>query len=154
MAGFFGANGYPQHNGFRPLEQVVEEEAEESEIDPVSGLEAYKNYDGEWMTNFPPPPGFDGQEDGCFGDNEYERALSGSEMLVMLAREEAKTAELRTLGEAARNAWFGFAPEPVKAVKVKSGATQSETDSADAAPSWEERLRLAERERGPRIRAL
>ncbi|MGQ0660178.1 MAG: hypothetical protein ACT4N3_04850 [Sphingosinicella sp.] len=70
-----------------------------------------------WRTDFPPPPDFDGAEEGCFGDDDYSRSLSEEEELAAEAMAEAEredaadeltayTAE----AEAARDLYFGFLP--------------------------------------------
>lgn len=76
--------------------------------------------DGEsWWTNFPPPDGYDGEEEGSYGDDEYRRTLSPAEQAVIdadeaeEALEDAKAkAEARAVAEALRDEYFGFAPDP------------------------------------------
>ena len=63
---------------------------------------------GEWRTDFPPPEGFTGIEEGVFGDPDYERTLDiEEEVLIEEAHAEA-VAPLRIAGEAARRAFFGL----------------------------------------------
>jgi len=52
---------------------------------------------GEWRTNFPPPPGFDGHEDDEWEDDTYCRALSAEELAALVAAGIAETSE--SLGE-------------------------------------------------------
>lgn len=69
----------------------------------------------EWRTNFPPPEGFVGIEEGDFGDEDYERTLDPDEEEAHLAALQAEIAPLRRAAEAARCAFFGFtdlAPDP------------------------------------------
>jgi hypothetical protein len=66
-----------------------------------------------WETSYPPPPGFDGEEWGSFGDPEYERALSPAEVAVAIARADAKKARITAIAAAERDAYFGFSPEAV-----------------------------------------
>jgi hypothetical protein len=84
--------------------RTPEEEAAEMEV-------WFCEDNGTWRTNFPPPDGFFGDEQGEFGNDDYERELSDEEEEVRLARAEEDIAPLRAAGEAARRAWFGL-PEP------------------------------------------
>lgn len=65
----------------------------------------------EWRTNFPPPADFIGDEEGEFGDPDYERTLDDDEQEAWEDVRERATAPLRRAGEAARRAWFGL-PAP------------------------------------------
>jgi hypothetical protein len=59
-----------------------------------------------WWTNYPPPAGFDGREEGDYSYSGYRRALSPGEQAVIEAQiDEAKAAELAR-GEAQRDAYF------------------------------------------------
>lgn len=62
---------------------------------------------GEWWTDYPPPPGFAGEEDGDYGHPDYRRALSPGEQAVIDADLAAEMARARARGEAQRAAWFG-----------------------------------------------
>jgi hypothetical protein len=75
-----------------------------------------------WMTDYPPPEGFDGFEQGEWGDDRYRRALSAEEQAVVDADLDAQRAEeqadcSRILEEAsaARDRFFGFAASPAAA---------------------------------------
>lgn len=155
LAGISGANGYPQLKGSRPIETEDEEdEEEEIERDPTSGLEVYKDEVGVWITNYPPPPGFDGEEEGQFGEDDYERSLSDKEMIVVCTRETVELTEYRALAIAARDEYFGFAPKPIKPLRGTNvrGVELKAAETPEAEP-----LRTAEadrREQGPRIRLL
>jgi hypothetical protein len=72
-----------------------------------------------WWTDYPPPPGFEGEEEGRYGDDYYRRSLSPAEQAVIDAEaaedeaEEAEAdAEALAAAEALRDAFFGFSPEP------------------------------------------
>lgn len=65
----------------------------------------------EWRTNFPPPEGFFGIEEGQFGDEAYERTLDDDEEAAWDAERARNCEPLRRAGEAARRAWFGL-PAP------------------------------------------
>ena len=62
--------------------------------------------DGEWWTDYPPPPDFDGYEQGCYGDEDYSRSLSEEE-LEAIGDEEAADERLAR-AEAQRRAAFGL----------------------------------------------
>lgn len=74
---------------------------------------------GEWRTNFPPPEDFLGEEEGAFGDEDYERSLEPDEEEAAQTAHDAALAPLRTAAEAARRAWFGL---PVAANDPAGGA--------------------------------
>jgi hypothetical protein len=39
----------------------------------------WRDPDGVWLTDFPPPPGFDGYESGDYGSDDYERECTSEE---------------------------------------------------------------------------
>ena len=61
---------------------------------------------GDWRTDFPPPDGFDGIEEGQFGDPAYARALDDDELELYDVLRDAEVTPLRIAGEAARRAFF------------------------------------------------
>ena len=73
------------------------------------GDEVTQDDDGVWWTTFPPPAGFDGEEEGEYGDDDYQRTLTPREQAVMDADEEAEVEDQRRAGEALRDSFFGFA---------------------------------------------
>ncbi|KTE04466.1 hypothetical protein ATE68_02140 [Sphingopyxis sp. H038] len=66
---------------------------------------------GELRTNFPPPGGFIGIEEGAFGDEDYARTLDADEEEAWEAAHAELVEPLRRAGEAARRAFFGL-PAP------------------------------------------
>jgi hypothetical protein len=60
------------------------------------------DYHEEWRTRFPPPPDFEGDCDGRYGEEDYERALTLDEVEMMRAHEDEKYAA----DHDARDAWF------------------------------------------------
>jgi hypothetical protein len=66
---------------------------------------------GELRTNFPPPEGFLGIEEGRFGHVDYERELDADEEVAWEAACAAIYAPLRQAGEIARRAFFAL-PAP------------------------------------------
>jgi len=88
----------------------------------------YDDENSELRTNFPPPDGFAGTEEGQFGDPDYERALDVDEEVAWEEARAEAFAPLRLAGEAARRAFFALpdpandpAPEGGKARKSASG---------------------------------
>jgi hypothetical protein len=80
------------------------------------GVHVWEDEDG-WWTDFPPPEGYDGEEEGSWDDGEYRRRLSPAEQAVIdsdLAEEDAEEAkekaEDRAAAEARRDEYFGFRP--------------------------------------------
>jgi hypothetical protein len=69
-----------------------------------------------WWTNYPPPPGFDGEEYGQWDDEDYKRRLSPAEQAVIDAQLAAEEAADRAHADAQRDAFFGFTPAPAPAI--------------------------------------
>jgi hypothetical protein len=66
---------------------------------------------GRWMTTFPPPPGFDGDQSRTWdGHTYYERACTPEEAELIEAHQAAMlaedTAELTAHAEAERDSFF------------------------------------------------
>ncbi|HEX2764426.1 MAG TPA: hypothetical protein VHM92_11390 [Allosphingosinicella sp.] len=61
-----------------------------------------------WWTNYPPPEGFDGEEEGEYGEYDYRRSLSPEEEEAVGAKVADERAEERARAEAQRRAWFGL----------------------------------------------
>lgn len=68
----------------------------------------WDDHDGEWRTSFPPPPGFDVDENGRFGDYDYDRACTEDEEDAEEARRDGTGTGLYAAAEALRCAYFGF----------------------------------------------
>jgi hypothetical protein len=90
---------------------------EEPGIDE-DGHTVWEDEDG-WWTDYPPPAGFDGEEQGTYGDYEYRRTLSAAEQSVIdsdVAEEDAEeaksNAEARAIAEAQRDCYFGLGTDP------------------------------------------
>lgn len=66
--------------------------------------------DGIWRTDFPPPPGYDGDEEGEYGDPGYSRDLTPREAAAQDALHAAALAPAIAATAAARDAHFGFRP--------------------------------------------
>jgi hypothetical protein len=65
---------------------------------------------GEWRTDFPPPPGFDGHEEGDWEDEDYCRAFSEEELAALVAAGIAEPSDASEVSieqdEAERDAFF------------------------------------------------
>ena len=109
--------------------------------------------DSEWRTDFPPPPGFDAEEHGEYGDQGYERTLTDAETAVQDARHYVETRPFIAAAQDARDAWF--APEAdVKAeLKARAEAAKTEQKAAEklrrATTALAEKRRRAEAKRVP-----
>jgi len=68
--------------------------------------------EGVWLTDFPPPAGFEGWRTGDYGDGGYERACTADEVAILEADRAAETAAERADDEAMRDAWFEFLKQP------------------------------------------
>jgi hypothetical protein len=86
----------------------------------------FDNYAGDWRTDFPPPDGFCGHEEGQFGDPAYARALDDDELELYEALRDAEVTPLRLAGEAARRAFFAL-PAPANDPEPDGGARASAT---------------------------
>lgn len=74
----------------------------------------------ELRTSFPPTGDFLGDEEGQFGDPDYERTLDPDEIDAYEEAYNAELAPLRAAGEIARRAFFGF-PDPANDVEAREG---------------------------------
>jgi hypothetical protein len=81
---------------------------ERNAIEDRDGHEIWKDDEGSWWTDYPPPVGFDGQQFGAYGDEEYRRTFSKAELAAMMDDRPADRAE----AEMQRDVFFGFKPKP------------------------------------------
>jgi hypothetical protein len=70
-----------------------------------SGFRVWRDREGDWWTNFPPPPGFQARS-GDPADPNFRRRLTEAEEKALAARGKRRLEE----GAAARDAFFGFKP--------------------------------------------
>lgn len=59
-----------------------------------------------WRTNFPPPAGYFGEEEGDPGDEDYERELTDEEAEALEVQRERELAPFIAAGHAEREAWL------------------------------------------------
>ena len=89
--------------------------------------------DGVWWTFFPPPDGFDGQEEGELGQDDYQRTLTEEEDAVMRARVAAKDEVSLARCCAIRDRYFGL---PLRGSPGISPSREAEPyEPSGAAPS-------------------
>jgi hypothetical protein len=118
----------------------------------AEGGDVWQEEDGEWVTNFPPPPGFEGDEEGRAADNEYSRSLTPAELAIVEAREEATEAEFHEAGAEARDAYFGFTPPSQAALDAKAARDRKAAkDRAEAREKAEAKRISAERAEAKRL---
>ena len=66
----------------------------------------YSDYRRQWRTWFPPPEGFLGDEDGDYGDPDYERELTEEEAHIVIEQRRADLAIGWIVEAKERDAWF------------------------------------------------
>lgn len=91
-----------------PSDTPPDAATEALETAPFDGSEVWEEEDGEWWTGFPPPAGFDGEEEGRPGEFDYKRTLSAAERAVIHGDEEVERCESLYAGLERRNLYFGF----------------------------------------------
>lgn len=86
-----------------------------------------------WRCEFPPPPGFDGEEWGTWEDDDdgncYTRELTKPEHAAVLASRKANAEPLLKAAKAARDKYFGFVPEGEQPQGEASEAQEAELSS-------------------------
>ena len=109
-------------------EEKVEVETELARDHPQVWLD-----DGIWWTYFPPPDGFDGEEE-AFGDGGYQRTLTAEEEAAVTARNRAlDEAELGRCC-ALRDRFFGLPPRGAPEHFFSREAENSETSETSTLP--------------------
>lgn len=103
--------------------------------DDFAGCCVWQDEGESWVTDFPPPPGFDGCQDGEPGDGDYRRELAPEE-LPLIAHAEAfdRDEHVRRLAgqEAARRRFFGLGEgEAVASVDVHGSSGLSRQEPLD-----------------------
>ena len=84
--------------------------------------------DGEYLTDFPPPPDFDGDETGTFGEWRYSRSLTGAEETLWRAYEIAQVKPALDRAHARREAFFAECREVVAAAGGSDATAMPSTD--------------------------
>jgi len=83
--------------------------------------------DGIWWTFFPPPEGFDGEEEGAAADGDYQRTLTEDEETVMEARNRADNEAELAHCCAVRDMYFGLPPRGHTETFFPQGSRNNET---------------------------
>jgi hypothetical protein len=90
-----------------PLPSDDEGPEEDEEAGLCDRIEVWQE-DGKWWTEFPPPAGFDGIEEGDAGSYGYQRALSEAELAVVEADEVKERTRRIAEDIVRRDLHFGF----------------------------------------------
>lgn len=87
---------------------------EEAEMEAGMARDRHTVFEEEdgWWTDYPPPAGFDGEEEGEYGDDDYRRRLSPAEQAVIDSDLAEELEEERARAEAQRDSYFGFDSDP------------------------------------------
>ncbi|MCM8729578.1 hypothetical protein ACFO8O_01160 [Hephaestia sp. GCM10023244] len=89
-------------------------------------------YADDWRTRFAPPAGFDGTEDGRFGDDDYSRTLTVEEALLVETAAAIENAELCAEHAPERTTWFAALAAQI-GLDAPDAAGAPAPDSADRA---------------------
>ena len=113
-----------------PATNADDEESAPDTEDTEDRIHLWQEAEGdEWRTNLPPPPGFDGWEQGEFGDHGYWRELSEAELALIAEDEAVEREEQRARAIALYPQIFGFAfPE----AEEEDAADQDTDDGGEA----------------------
>jgi hypothetical protein len=90
--------------------------------------DCWRDEEGCWWTDFPPPPDFDGLEEGRWGDFGYKRQCSDDEADLLDAADDAERKEGLTDAEAERDAWFAELKAELEQVHGIGAAENDESD--------------------------
>lgn len=93
-----------------PIPDDLEEEEEQAE-------HCWIGDDGTWLTDFPPPAGFDGYQKHEWGQWGYERECTAEEAALLDAAEDAAELEKHAEEERRRDAWFGSLRAGVQSIE-------------------------------------
>lgn len=86
-----------------------------------------------WRTRYPAPPGFEGTEEGEYGEEDYSRDLSVEEEESLEAPRREAIAERARIEAAERDELFGFVPTPRKALAPRQDAPPPPEAAAEPA---------------------
>jgi hypothetical protein len=105
----------------------------ENDGDQWKGDEIWEADDGSWWTEFPPPEGFEGEEEGTPGEYGYRRTLSEDEQAVIDADLAVERGEEIASEAERRDRYFGFAGGLAEGCLFSYW--EAETNETSAAPS-------------------
>jgi hypothetical protein len=109
-----------------PVGRASEPPEPEDEEDDGENPQVWRE-DGVWWTIFPPPEGFDGDEEGKLGDQYYQRTLTEEEEAAMEAREQARDEAELARCCAVRDRYFGLPPRGSQGYFPRLGSPNNET---------------------------
>jgi hypothetical protein len=90
--------------------------------------DCWQDEDGAWWTDFPPPPDFDGLEEGRWSDFGYKRQCSDDEADLLDAADEVERNEGLADAEADRDAWFAELKAELEEVRGIGPAEEDESE--------------------------
>jgi hypothetical protein len=124
------------------VDEVDSTPFDDPETDRTNFERVWRTWDtGEWQTNFPPPPDFDGREEGDWEDHDYKRSLAPDELAALIAAGIAKPCEAPSEitmedDEAERQAFFAnLIPTVTPALEPGSTFSESIENQVDAGSS-------------------
>lgn len=100
-------------------------EAQERQVDDDENPQVWSE-DGIWWTFFPPPDGFDGEEEGEVGSGDYQRTLTADEEAIMKARNRAADEAELARCCAVRDKYFGLPPRGCSELFFPQGSRNNE----------------------------
>jgi len=133
----------PETSSDLQLPQLPESASPTTDVEDA-GLDlsdrCWQDRDGVWVTDFPPPPGFDGEESCDYGDPDepYERECTSEEVAVLEADRAAATAAERAEDEKLRDAWFQFLKDETEQTRHSAIVGEHETPAGKLLQSGEE----------------
>jgi hypothetical protein len=116
-----------ENAGHRELHELCEGE---EELEAGTGVVEdehmlWEDDDHVWWTDYPPPPDFDGDEIGEYGDPNYSRTLSEAEQAVIDEDQAEEKAAALEAAAAQRDRYFGFAWEEGEAEAPEEDGARS-----------------------------
>jgi hypothetical protein len=101
------------------------------------GMDCYRRCwkeDDVWLTDFPPPPGFDGYRIAEWGEHGYRRQCTDEEAELLEGMRAKDGAAERTEEEQLRDQWFGLLRDELMNANASDPADAPDApDAADAA---------------------
>ncbi len=86
----------------------------------------------DWRTDFPPPADFDGDEEGCYGEESYVRALSDEEAEIYEARLAMENRPYVAAAQDARDAWFAVDADVQAELDQRAAKAAAEREKSEA----------------------
>jgi hypothetical protein len=110
--------------------------AEAALIPPAPSIPPKRIWQGfmnqQLATNFPPPAGFNGTQDGKYGDSFYSRSCSFEELGIINEMAEVQTAPRRAADQIARDAYFAAMKAEIERLRGGDGDAEFGDDGCFA----------------------